>query len=845
MPNPTGDTVTLTIDGTEITVPKGTLLIRAAEQLGTIIPRFCDHPLLDPVGACRQCIVDVEGQRKPMTACTTEAADGWVVNTHLTSDVARKAQEGQLEFLLINHPLDCPMCDKGGECPLQDQSMTHGSKHSRFIDEKRKYDKPLAVSPQVLLDRERCVLCARCTRFADQISGDPFIELFERGALEQVAIYEDEPYDSYFSGNVIQICPVGALTSTSYRFKARPFDLRSMPSVCDGCSAGCSLTVQSRRGQVERQLARTNMPVNEMWSCDKGRFGYGHLTADTRLTSPLVRDASGGGDDLSEADWAQALTTVMDLLAPDGPGGDVVPTAVLSGGRLPDEDAYVAAKFARTVLGTDDVDFRTRFAPASEGPALAALAGRDTATYDDVEHAGVVLTVGLDPEEEVPILYLRLRKAWRDHKARIVGVGSSTGSLSELLWRRLPTGVGAEATALDALAATVADESSDPRVDGHLAGHVAEVAAALGEVDAPVVLVGERAGDGALAAAGRLADAVGGKVAWVPRRSNARGALDNGLAAGMLPGGRHLADDDHRAEVAASWGVDDLPDHGNDLEEILRLAGKGKIKVLYLLGVDLVQDVADQRLVAKALRKATVVTHDIVANATTAHADVVLPVTASQERAGTRTNWEGRAQRFQTGLAGPRLVQHDWEVLVQLAGLLGHDLGFVDLDGIRADAAALAPVTTPTDWPTSDAAEPAVDAAGDGADDAADDGADDGDLAVEVHPLLLDHGVHQVNAPDLAATAHTATARIHPVDAAAHDLAEGDVVVVAGGKVELTLPIVVTPDQAPGTIFVPANSTTDPDANPRHLGDRVSLTRVAAPDDAHTADQPAEQEVTA
>ncbi len=825
MPNPTGDTVTLTIDGTEITVPKGTLLIRAAEQLGTIIPRFCDHPLLDPVGACRQCIVEVEGQRKPMTACTTEAADGWVVNTHLTSEVAEKAQEGQLEFLLINHPLDCPMCDKGGECPLQDQAMAHGSGHSRFVDEKRKYDKPVAVSAQVLLDRERCVLCARCTRFSDQVAGDPFIELFERGALEQVAIYEDEPYESYFSGNVIQICPVGALTSTSYRFKARPFDLRSMPSVCDGCSAGCSLTVQSRRGEVERQLARTNMPVNEMWNCDKGRFGYGHLTADTRLTTPLVRE----GDDLVEADWARALTTVMDVLAPDGPGTDVVPTAVLSGGRLPDEDAYVAAKFARTVLGTDDVDFRTRVAPASEGAALAALAGRDTATYDDVEHAGVVLTVGLDPEEEVPILYLRLRKAWRNDKARIIGVGASTGSLLDLLWRRLPTGVGAEAAALDALAAAVADDTGN--------GHLSEVAAALGEVDTPVVLVGERAGDGALAAAGRLADAVGGKVAWVPRRSNARGALDNGLAAGMLPGGRRLAHDDQRAEVAAAWGVDDLPEHGNDLEEILRLAGKGKIKVLYLLGVDLVQDVADQRLVAKALRKATIVTHDIVANATTKHADVVLPVTASQERGGTRTNWEGRAQRFQPGVAGPRLVQHDWEVLVQLAGLLGHDLGFVDLDGIRAEAATLAAPTTPVEWPPESNSESTSESA---------DDADGDDLAVDTYPFLLDHGVHQVNAPDLAATARTAVARLHPSDAAARDLSDGDVVVVvAGGKVELTLPLVVTPDQAPGTVFVPANSTPDATldvgANPRHLGDRVSVTRVAAPDDAHTADQ----EVTA
>jgi NADH-quinone oxidoreductase subunit G len=274
------DNVTLTIDGEEVTVPKGTLIIRAAEQLGTIVPRFCDHPLLDPVGACRQCVVEVEGQRKPMMACTTPVGDEMVVRTHLTSPMAQKAQEGTLEFLLINHPLDCPMCDKGGECPLQDQALAHGSGQSRFIDQKRRYQKPVAVSQQVLLDRERCVLCARCTRFSEQISGDPFIELFERGALEQVAMYEDEPYHSYFSGNVIQICPVGALTSASYRFKARPFDVVTTPSVCDHCSAGCTLTVQSRRGDIQRQLARTNMAVNEAWNCDKGRFGFTHLRSE-------------------------------------------------------------------------------------------------------------------------------------------------------------------------------------------------------------------------------------------------------------------------------------------------------------------------------------------------------------------------------------------------------------------------------------------------------------------------------------------------------------------------------------------------------------------------------------
>src|SRR5207247_2034391 len=255
---PVEQRVTVTIDGFEITVPKGMLVIRAAELLGIQIPRFCDHPLLDPVGACRQCLVEVEGQAKPMASCTATCTDGMKVRTQLTSRVAEKAQAGVMEMLLINHPLDCPMCDKGGECPLQDQTLAHGPGETRFIETKRRYEKPIKISETVLLDRERCVLCARCTRFSNEIAGDPFIELFERGALEQVAIYEDEPYQSHYSGNVVQICPVGALTSPSYRFQARPFDLSSADGVCNHCGSGCNLRIDARRGLVTRQLARDN-----------------------------------------------------------------------------------------------------------------------------------------------------------------------------------------------------------------------------------------------------------------------------------------------------------------------------------------------------------------------------------------------------------------------------------------------------------------------------------------------------------------------------------------------------------------------------------------------------------
>src|SRR5436309_315460 len=405
MTAPSPGTVTCTIDGIEITVPKDTLVIRAAELLGIQIPRFCDHPLLDPVGACRQCIVEVEGQRKPLASCTTTVTEGMVVKTQLTSPVAEKAQAGNLEFLLLNHPLDCPVCDKGGECPLQNQTMSNGYGESRFRDEKRTFEKPIAISSQVLLDRERCVLCARCTRFSQQIAGDPFIELFERGALEQVAIYTDEPFSSYFSGNTVQICPVGALTGSQYRFRARPFDLVSTPSVCEHCSSGCQQRTDWRRGKVLRRLAGADPDVNEEWNCDKGRWAFQYATAKDRLTTPLVRDDDGY---LVEASWSEALGR-----AAAGPAEHRGKAGVRTGGRLTVEDAYAYSKFARVALGTDDIDFRARPHSAEERDFLAArVAGRYLeTTYDDIESASSVLLVGFEPEEESPIVFLRLRKA--------------------------------------------------------------------------------------------------------------------------------------------------------------------------------------------------------------------------------------------------------------------------------------------------------------------------------------------------------------------------------------------------------------------------------------------------
>ena len=435
--------MTVTIDGFEITVPKGMLVIRAAELLGIQIPRFCDHPLLDPVGACRQCLVEVEGQAKPLASCTTTCTDGMKVRTQLTSRVAEKAQSGVMELLLINHPLDCPMCDKGGECPLQNQAMSSGRGESRFTETKRTFAKPVALSSEVLLDRERCVSCARCTRFAEQIAGDPLIELLDRGPEQQVGTADGVPFDSYFSGNTVQICPVGALTGAAYRFRARPFDLVSTPSICEHCASGCRQRTDHRRGRVTRRLAGNDPQVNEEWNCDKGRWAFTYATQPDRLATPLVRDEEGV---LRAASWAEAIGAAAAGLA--GARGRA---GVLTGGRLTLEDAYAYAKFARVALGSNDIDFRARPHSAEEAQFLAAVRRRAAASGSATptwRRRPAVLLAGFEPEDESPMVFLRLRKAARKGGLAVYSVAPfASRGLAKLCGDAAATVPGAEARA--------------------------------------------------------------------------------------------------------------------------------------------------------------------------------------------------------------------------------------------------------------------------------------------------------------------------------------------------------------------------------------------------------------
>ena len=792
------DLVTLTIDDIEVSVPKGTLVIRAAELIGVEIPRFCDHPLLDPVGACRQCLVEVpDGGTgrpipKPQASCTLEVASGMKIKTQLTSAVADKAQRGNMEFLLINHPLDCPICDKGGECPLQNQAMSHGYAESRFTDEKRTYPKPINISANVLLDRERCVLCARCTRFSEQIAGDPFIALIERGALQQVGIYEKEPFESYFSGNTIQICPVGALTSAAYRFRSRPFDLVSTPSVAEHDACGSAIRVDHRRGIVMRRLAGDDPEVNEEWITDKDRFAHRYGDLDDRLSRPLVRD----GDVLRPASWPEAIDVAVQGL--EAAGSSV---GVLTGGRLTLEDGYGYSKFARAVLGTNNIDFRARQHSSEEADFLAhAVAGTGLGvSFADLENASSVLLVCLEPEEEAGMIFLRLRKAFRKKHIATWTLAPYPSSGAQKMGAQLIRCVpGDEANLLDQL------HEETGQSDDQLASI---------SLDAnSVILVGERAAglSGTFSACHRLAERTGARLAWVPRRAGDRAAVEAGCLPNLLPGGRPVADAAARVDTQATWGIESLPSlEGREADEILIAAADAELKALVVAGVD-PNDFADPQAALEGLEAVDfLISLETRASLVTERADVVFPVSLMHERAGTFVNWEGRRRPFGVVIEPPNGMS-DLRVLAALADALGTDLGLrtpaeagAELDelGVWEGARSEAP-----DYEAGETAEPLASTA-----------------VLATWRMALDESRALDGEPYLQATARAAEARLNPATAGAAGITS--VAMISNDRGSITLPAVLDPEMVDGVVWLPSRSPGQ--GIPQHLaataGDLVTI----------------------
>jgi NADH-quinone oxidoreductase subunit G len=738
--------ITVVIDGFEVTVPKGTLVIRAAEQLGIQIPRFCDHPLLDPVGACRQCLVDIEinGRAfpKPQASCTIPVETGMIVKTQLTSTVAEKAQRGVMELLLVNHPLDCPVCDKGGECPLQNQAMSTGQGSSRFEGVKRTFEKPINISSQVLLDRERCVLCARCTRFSEQIASDPFITLNERGALQQVGIYENKPFESYFSGNTVQICPVGALTGAAYRFRARPFDLVSTPSACEHCASGCDMRTDVRRGKTLRRLAGEDASVNEEWNCDKGRWAFRYITAADRLKVPMIRDESG---ELVEASWPEALAVAAE-------GLKAQKSAVLVGGRTTHEDAYGYSKFARLALGTNDIDFRARVTSDEEREFIAAHVVNSSTTYRDIDKADQVLLVGFEPEEESPIVFLRINKQFRKRALKVISIGSKESiAVEKLKAQFIKVAPGQEAAAVSSQNLT----------------------------DKSVILVGERASEsaGVLTAVAGLAQSSGAKLAWVPRRAGERGAIQAGAIGNLLPGGRPVTDAAAREEIAALWSANSLPSSiGRSTSEIIAAVNSDEIGALLVGGVDPL-DLDDNLSALAALDKAFVVSLEIAPSAVTSRADVVLPVAAVTEKSGSFLNWEGRARSFDAAV-NDSLNRSDLRILSMIAEEMGTSLN------LGTVTAATKEIATIKDWQGERSKMKSVSAL-------PQPNLSTNEALITSWRRLLDLGTLQEGEENLAGTARQTAAVISEKRAQALGVADGDLLKISTAEGFVTLPALI------------------------------------------------------
>ncbi len=678
------DTVPFTLDGREVTAHKGELLIAAAERAGTFIPRFCYHPRMKSVGVCRMCLVEVSGPRGAslQPSCFLEVQPGMGVTTD--SDKVKKAQDGVLEFLLVNHPLDCPVCDKGGECPLQDQTLAYGPGETRFVEEKRHFEKPIPISELVLLDRERCIQCSRCTRFAEEVAGEAQIDFIGRGEHIQVNTFPELPFSSYFSGNVVQICPVGALTAAPYRFAARPWDLDQVESTCTTCAVGCRVAVQSSSNRVTRLLGIDVDTVNQGWLCDKGRFAFDAVNSEDRLTEPLLRKDG----ELVPVSWHEALAAAAEGLQGAAEAGGAESIGFLGGGRLTNEGAYAWAKVAKGILGTDSVD-----AQLGDGLPAEVVLGLPPATIDEAVTADTVIVLSGDLREELPVLFLRLRSAIVDGGPSVIELSPRATALTPYATASLRYGPGGAIALAQALVGNGAPR--DVGVDPEALAEARRLAGA-----ANVVVIAGRpslAEDGELVAeaAQVLARALPA-ARFLPalRRGNVLGALDMGLAPGILPGRVTL--DSGRAWFGQAWGS--VPEaRGRDAAGILAAAAGdqaegGRVRALVILGADPLTDFPDHRLAERAIDGAEfVVTVASAPGPITDRADVVLPAAEAHERPGTTTNIEGRIARLGQKLVPPGQAWADWMIAGELAVHLDADLGFDSVGAVWDEVEQLAP----------------------------------------------------------------------------------------------------------------------------------------------------------
>ena len=803
------DPISITVNGVSVDAAPGALVIDACEKAGVYIPRFCYHPRMNSVGMCRMCIVNIDTGRGPALspACMINVSPNMVVDTEAPN--VKKAQDGVLEFLLINHPLDCPVCDKGGECPLQDQTMAYGPGESRFIEEKRHFEKPIPISDLVYLDRERCILCDRCTRFAKEVAGDPLIHFMNRGNETQVNTFPDDPFASYFSGNTVQICPVGALTAKPYRFKARPWDLEEIGSTATVDSVGSRITVQSSRNVVLRYLGVDNDAVNWGWLSDKERFSFEALNSDARLTEPLMRGDGLGklqpdGDQLVRATWAQALRAAAEAISAAGPDK----LAVLGGARLTNESAYAWAKLIKGVIGTDNVDCQL-----GDGLPAELLFSLPRATIDEAcGKGGVVVLLGPDPKEELGALYLRLRHAVVEDKVELIELTPRSTGLSPYAAHRLHARPGE----VDALArALVAPDDPAGDVAGVDRDAIANARRSLLAAATVTVILGRpslaESPDAVVDAAIALHHGVAGALFLSAlRRGNVHGALDMGLAPGLLPG--RVALGDASTDLRDEWAS--VPaQRGLDARGILEAAADGRITTLVLLGADPLSDFPDRDLAQRALERVDeLIAVDLFVNTSVAHADVVLAAAGPTEVSGTFTNLEGRISPLAQQVTPPGTARADWIIATDLAAQLGKSLRLESHQQIWEEITRLSPAHAGFDATTvadgvlvRGAPAPYAPASRSGSTPSSGSA-----LLLVATRTMYDQGVGLQNSPSSAHLAPSTSVRLNPADFDQLGVADGTTVRVATARGSVDAPAVSDGGVLKGTaamVFNQANAS--------------------------------------
>jgi len=658
----------LTIDDIPVAVPPGTLVWAAAQQVGIEIPIYCYHPKMPPLGACRMCFVEIEKVPKPpQTACTTPVSEGMVV--HTKTEKVLKARRGTLEFLLINHPLDCPICDKGGECDLQDFTLRHGPGGTRFDLHKRHYPKPIPVSDRVMLDRERCILCQRCTRFSSEISMDNGLVMISRGYKMEVGTAPDHAFDSIFSGNTVEICPVGALTATAYRFKARPWELKHIPSVCNNCSVGCNARIDVRVDKIMRLMSRTNDEIDDGWLCDRGRWGFEFVNSPQRLRTPLVRYKG----QLEPSSWDEALYMMVSRLRliADKHGASAI--GGIGSTRTTNEEAYLFQKLLREAIGTPNVDHHHGYFPGPRDP----LTGRPwmmTNSIADIEKAAHIVLVASDPYQRQPILNLRIKKAMQaGAKIYIVNEGVTEldrFAVSKISIPQNGAGMAAKILLKRVLSGEIAKQYEDIRtkIQGeHIRAseeafgletttQLQQLADTLAESRGGIILYDEMAtlAPGckdlaadlqALAVLTGNVNRSGSGIGPLFEDANSLGARDMGLLPDALPGYRPVVK------------------KGLPYNEML---SSPRIKALYVMGANPARHVAQLPPQLEYL-----VVQDITLTETARRADVVLPAVTFAEKDGSMTNVDHHVQAIRHALRPLPGAKADWEILVALANVLG------------------------------------------------------------------------------------------------------------------------------------------------------------------------------